>query len=377
MRPNFHPLYGLAILLFLSSFTLALDKKRTSATADAAAKTKTKAIQKVDPKQQAKTSRQPGKKDDENKQQLARKKGKDGNEKHEKKSDKDVSRLAAKSRESDSRKAAKPAKLEAEKKTDKAKDKSAQWEHDKKADKKEVAAKQTEKAAKSLAKTETKAELAAAKIKPAAKLSKQESQREALTQLADNKRAKRDLSADHSNALAKLEVKAKSDPKSELRSQIKEETAKDLPAVKFPLRPIAKVIPKVELKFSVARAVSGTSFDAPPPQDYGPDVIDVIEHDSPEAVRLNEVLRADVKTVQLSGIPGHSRKKMDVGKMDLERIKQIQEALAKKGYYVGEINGQYDDLTIDAMRRFQETHKIDVTGYATAQSLRLLGLTDW
>jgi peptidoglycan hydrolase-like protein with peptidoglycan-binding domain len=51
--------------------------------------------------------------------------------------------------------------------------------------------------------------------------------------------------------------------------------------------------------------------------------------------------------------------------------------LTKKGFYAGAITGQYDDATIEAMRKFQETNRIDVTGYATAQSLRLLGLTDW
>lgn len=115
----------------------------------------------------------------------------------------------------------------------------------------------------------------------------------------------------------------------------------------------------------------------PPPQDIGPDVIDVIEHNSPEANRLDDVLRSEMKTLKFSGVPSNSRKKIDVGKMDIERIKQIQEALAKKGYYSGEIHGQYDDVTIEAMRKFQETNKIDVTGYTTAQSLRLLGLTDW
>ncbi len=372
MRPNFRPLCGLVIFLFLSSFALAVDKKRNFA-AEAAAKAKTKLSQKADPKQQAKTSRQSNQKDDENKQQLARKKGKEGNDRQDKKSDKEVSRLAAKSREADNRKTAKSAKLAAEKKPEKDKDKSAQRERDKKVEKKEVVAKQVEKTAKSLAKSENPV----AKIKPGSKVTKQESPREAMTRIEESKKSKRDLSADHSNALAKLELKAKADPKPELRYQVKEEKAKDLPAVKFPLRPIAKVLPKVELKFSVARAVSGTSFDAPPPQDHGPDVIDVFEHDSPEAGRLNEVLRSEVKPVPVSSIHSHPRKKVDVAKMDMERIKQIQEALAKKGYYVGEINGQYDDLTIEAMRRFQETHKIAVTGYATAQSLRLLGLTDW
>ncbi len=143
------------------------------------------------------------------------------------------------------------------------------------------------------------------------------------------------------------------------------------------MRPITKAVPKVELQFSLARATAVTTFDAPPPRDSGPDVIDVIEYDSPETKRLDELFRSEMKIVRFSSVPSVSRKKLDVGKMDIERIKQIQEALAKKGYYLGEISGQYSEATIEAMRKFQEEHKVDVTGYATAQSLKLLGLTDW
>ncbi len=332
MRPNFRPLRGLVVFLFLvllTSVAPAADKKRKSAESETAAKAKAKPTQKVNPKQQAKAARESGKKNE--RQQLARKKKNDDEEKRDKKRGKDV--LVAKVREAGSKKTAKNAKPDAEKKNEKTKDKSAQREQGKKPEKKEVLAKHSEKATKPSAKPPTKAQLAAAKIKP--------------------------------------------DSKPELRSHPKEEKAKELPSVKFALRPIAKVIPRVELKFSVARAVAGTSFDAPPPRDNGPDVIDVIEHDSPEAGRLDDVLRSEMKTLQFSGVPSNSRKRMDVGKMDAERIKQIQEALAKNGYYAGEISGQYDDATIEAMRKFQVAHKVDVTGYATAQSLRLLGLTDW
>ena len=143
------------------------------------------------------------------------------------------------------------------------------------------------------------------------------------------------------------------------------------------MRPIAKIIPKVELKFSIAKALAVNSFDPPPPRETGPDIIEVIEDNSLEARKLDELYRQEVKSLQFSNIPNVSNKRMDLKKMDAERISQIQEALARKGYYLGATTGIYDDQTLNAMRKFQVDHKIDVTGYATAHTLKLLGLTDW
>jgi hypothetical protein len=63
-------------------------------------------------------------------------------------------------------------------------------------------------------------------------------------------------------------------------------------------------------------------------------------------------------------------------KVKIEPIRaiQIQRALATKGFYQGEINGKYDEATVDAMRRFQSSEKIPVTGYPTAHALKRLGL---
>jgi hypothetical protein len=38
------------------------------------------------------------------------------------------------------------------------------------------------------------------------------------------------------------------------------------------------------------------------------------------------------------------------------------------------MTGEYDDATIEAMRRFQTQQKIPVTGYPTAHALKRLGL---
>jgi hypothetical protein len=69
-------------------------------------------------------------------------------------------------------------------------------------------------------------------------------------------------------------------------------------------------------------------------------------------------------------------KKIDV-EIPVNRVIEIQQALAKRGFYSGDPSGVYDDATIDAMRRFQATNQIGITGYPTAQALKRLGLTNW
>jgi hypothetical protein len=59
---------------------------------------------------------------------------------------------------------------------------------------------------------------------------------------------------------------------------------------------------------------------------------------------------------------------------DPERYQQIQQALADKGYYKGEVNGQWGDDSVDALRRFQTDQKLDGDGHVTALSLTNLGL---
>jgi hypothetical protein len=59
---------------------------------------------------------------------------------------------------------------------------------------------------------------------------------------------------------------------------------------------------------------------------------------------------------------------------DPERYQQIQQALTDKGYFKGEINGQWGDDSVDALRRFQTDQKLDGDGHLTALSLSSLGL---
>ena len=57
-----------------------------------------------------------------------------------------------------------------------------------------------------------------------------------------------------------------------------------------------------------------------------------------------------------------------------DRISEIQQALAKNGAYTGNPNGKWDASTVDAMKRFQETHGLNPTGKLDAKTLQQLGL---
>lgn len=53
---------------------------------------------------------------------------------------------------------------------------------------------------------------------------------------------------------------------------------------------------------------------------------------------------------------------------------EIQSRLKELGYYDGAINGSYDDLTVVAIKRFQEDHGIYVTGAVGGVTARALGI---
>jgi hypothetical protein len=58
-----------------------------------------------------------------------------------------------------------------------------------------------------------------------------------------------------------------------------------------------------------------------------------------------------------------------------ERYRQIQDALASKGYLGAEqATGQWTDASVDALKRFQADQNIDATGKINSLSLIALGL---
>ncbi len=57
-----------------------------------------------------------------------------------------------------------------------------------------------------------------------------------------------------------------------------------------------------------------------------------------------------------------------------ERYREIQQALADKGYFKGSVNGQWGADSVSALRSFQQEHKLDGDGKLTSLSLIGLGL---
>lgn len=58
----------------------------------------------------------------------------------------------------------------------------------------------------------------------------------------------------------------------------------------------------------------------------------------------------------------------------VERISEIQTALAKDGSYARSPNGKWDGATVEAMKRFQAGHGLNPTGKLDALTLQKLGL---
>jgi peptidoglycan hydrolase-like protein with peptidoglycan-binding domain len=57
-----------------------------------------------------------------------------------------------------------------------------------------------------------------------------------------------------------------------------------------------------------------------------------------------------------------------------DRYKEIQQSLADKGYFKGEVNGTWGDDSTDALKRFQSDHKLADDGKINSLSLIELGL---
>lgn len=106
---------------------------------------------------------------------------------------------------------------------------------------------------------------------------------------------------------------------------------------------------------------------SPPPNQ--PDRVDVIEYR--DASRSTS--GASSASPPANRIFGISSRRVDVD-IDTPRVIQIQKALKDKGFYSLEPTGVYDEDTINAMKAFQQSEHIDVTGYPTAHALKRLGL---
>jgi peptidoglycan hydrolase-like protein with peptidoglycan-binding domain len=57
-----------------------------------------------------------------------------------------------------------------------------------------------------------------------------------------------------------------------------------------------------------------------------------------------------------------------------DRYKEIQDALAKKGYLHGDPTGVWDQNSADALRRFQQDQNLQASGKLDSLSIIALGL---
>ena len=69
-----------------------------------------------------------------------------------------------------------------------------------------------------------------------------------------------------------------------------------------------------------------------------------------------------------------SRKQPGQKAPTVERVNQIQAALARDGSFQGLPSGKWDDNTVAAMRRFQTAHGLNPSGKLDAPTLQRLGL---
>jgi peptidoglycan hydrolase-like protein with peptidoglycan-binding domain len=58
----------------------------------------------------------------------------------------------------------------------------------------------------------------------------------------------------------------------------------------------------------------------------------------------------------------------------VDRYKEIQQALADKGYFPGTVDGTWGPESVDALKRFQKDQNLEIDGKIGALSLMALGL---
>ncbi|MFN8005247.1 MAG: peptidoglycan-binding domain-containing protein [Acidobacteriota bacterium] len=129
-----------------------------------------------------------------------------------------------------------------------------------------------------------------------------------------------------------------------------------------------------------SRYVRDQVYEPAPSNAIVPDQIEVIEFGANNSSSIGRLLTlpaprnpvSDDPTVPLTVTTKRRSVNIDSG-----RVQQIQQALAARGFYAGEMTGAYDENTIDAMRRFQASNRIPATGYPTAHALKRLGLGTW
>ena len=97
---------------------------------------------------------------------------------------------------------------------------------------------------------------------------------------------------------------------------------------------------------------------------------------APEVLKLifeGKPVNSKGKKVTVNTLPNREVSELHNGQMG-EQVVDLQQRLQKLGMYTGEITGTYGTATANAVKKFQETHKLTQDGKAGAKTLRLLYL---
>ena len=97
---------------------------------------------------------------------------------------------------------------------------------------------------------------------------------------------------------------------------------------------------------------------------------------APEVLKLifeGKPVNSKGKKVTVNTLPNREVSELHSGQMG-EQVVDLQQRLQKLGMYTGEITGTYGTATVNAVKKFQETHKLTQDGKAGAKTLRLLYL---
>ncbi len=79
-------------------------------------------------------------------------------------------------------------------------------------------------------------------------------------------------------------------------------------------------------------------------------------------------------TTRASSIARHRTTQRTQASPTPERYKEIQQALADRGFFKGEVNGQWGPDSVEALKRFQQDQNLQVDGKLGSLSLIALGL---
>ncbi len=104
---------------------------------------------------------------------------------------------------------------------------------------------------------------------------------------------------------------------------------------------------------------------------------------SPTAAKASPATRTQRTPVKGAGVKTKAKAKANTVRRPVrsyqqaptpERYQEIQQALAKKGYFQGEANGQWGSDSLDALKRFQADQNLVPDGKLNSLSLIALGL---